>query len=72
MGVLNSCFQNPSESSAINFRIVKVGKKIFFCFVKYWYMGKIGKQDALPGKSLGNPLNMLKNYVRGQKIRHGR
>ena len=24
-------------------------------------MGKMGKQDGRPGKSLGNPLNMLKN-----------
>ena len=36
-------------------------------------MGKIGKQDGRLGKSLGNPLNMLKNLKgRGQKIRHGR
>ena len=25
-------------------------------------MGQIGKQDSRPGKSLGNPLNMLKNF----------
>ena len=36
-------------------------------------MGKMGKQDGRPGKSLGNPQNMLKNFrVGGQKIRHGR
>ena len=44
-------------------------------------MGKMGTQDGRPGKSLGNPLNMLKNFRvggggggggGGQKIRHGR
>ena len=25
-------------------------------------MGKMGKQDGQPGKSLGNPQNMLKNF----------
>ena len=25
-------------------------------------MGKMGKQDGRPGKSLGNPLNILKNF----------
>ena len=36
-----------------------VGRKIFL-FFKSFYMGKKGKQDGRPGKSLGNPLNMLK------------
>ena len=32
-------------------------------------MGKMEKLDGQPGKSLGNPLNMLKNYrVGGKKI----
>ena len=32
-------------------------------------MGKMGKQDSHPGKSLGNPLNMLKNFmVAGKKL----
>ena len=32
-------------------------------------MGKMGKQDGGPGKSLGNPLNMLKNFrVGGKKL----
>ena len=37
-------------------------------------MGKMGKQDGRPGKSLGNPHNMLKNFRGGggQKIGHGR
>ena len=34
-------------------------------------MGEMGKQDGRPGKSLGNPLNMLKNFGVGGKIRHG-
>ena len=41
-------------------------------------MGKLGKKDGRPRKSLGNSLNMLKNFRvgggggGGQKIRHGR
>ena len=36
-------------------------------------MGRMGNQDGRPGKYLGNPLNMLKNFrVWGKKIRHGR
>ena len=32
-------------------------------------MGKIGKQDGRPGKSLDNPLNMLKIFrVGGKKL----
>ena len=32
-------------------------------------MGKMGKQDGRPRKSLGNPLNMLKNFkARGKKL----
>ena len=30
--------------------------------LKSFYMRKMGKQDGLPAKSLGNPLNMLKNF----------
>ena len=34
-----------------------------------FYMGKMGKQDGRPGKSLGNPLNMLINFrVGGKKL----
>ena len=32
-------------------------------------MGKLGKQDGRPGKPLGNPHNMLKNFrVGGKKL----
>ena len=49
-----------------NFKIGTVGRKIFY-FVKSFYMGKIEKQDGRPGKSLGIPLNMLKNIMVGGK-----
>ena len=45
--------------------ILKVGK--LFHFVKSIYMGKMGKQDGRPGKSLGNRLNMLKTLGSGAK-----
>ena len=32
----------------------------------------MGKKDGLSGKSIGNPLNMLKTSGSGPKIRHGR
>ena len=39
-------------------------------------MGKMGKKDGRPGKSLENPLNMLKNFRveggGGRGIKHGR
>ena len=54
-----------------NFKIGTVGSK-FFHFVKSFYMGKMGKRDGRPGKSLGNPLNMFKTLGSGQKIKHGR
>ena len=48
----------------------------YFYFVKSFYMGKMGKHDGRPGKSIGNPLNMLKNLRGGggggHKIRHSR
>ena len=32
-------------------------------------MGRMGQQDGRPGKSRGNPLNMLKNFrVGGKKL----
>ena len=40
-----------------------------FYFVKSFYIGKMRKQDGRPGISLGNPLNMLKNFrVGGKKL----
>ena len=54
-------------SGYMHFKIGTVGRKIFF-FVKSFYMGKMGKQDGRPEKSLGNPLNMLKYFWVGGKI----
>ena len=39
-----------------------------FYFVNSFYMGKMGKRDGQPVKSLGNPLIMLKNI----RVGHGR